>query len=66
MAVEQDFCLFTGHSFSDLFAQDIKDARYVFFASYPSTAGWSHFPNTQHYLIQDGNAEERKVSYQFN
>lgn len=63
MSIEQDFSLFTGNSFSELFANDIQDAKYGYYVSYPSTAGWSHFPNTQKYLIQDGNSEERKVAY---
>lgn len=63
MSIEQDFALFTGNSFSELFADDIKDARYGYYVSYPSTAGWCHFPNNQRYLIQDGNAEECKVPY---
>lgn len=63
MSIEQDFSIFTGQSFSELFKNDIQDAKYGYFVSYPSTAGWSHYPNTQKYLIQDGNSEERKVAY---
>ena len=63
MSIEQDFKLFSGNSFSELFAEDIQDAKYGYYLSYPSTAGWSHFPNNQNYLIQDGNSEERKVPY---
>lgn len=63
MSIAQDFEIFKGDSFSDLFAKDIQDARYGYFVSYPSTAGWSHYPNNQKYLIQDGNTEERKVAY---
>lgn len=63
MSVEQDFQIFQGTSFSELFAGDISDGRYGFYCSYPSTAGWTHFPNTEKFLIQDGNSEERKVAY---
>lgn len=63
MSIDQDFSLFNGNSFSELFAKDIQDAKYGYYVSYPSTAGWSHYPNTQNYLIQDGNTEERKVAY---
>ncbi|WP_338294743.1 ATP-grasp domain-containing protein [Planctobacterium marinum] len=63
MSIEQDFKLFSGNSFSELFANDIQDGKYGYYVSYPSTAGWSHFPNNQKYLIQDGNSEESKVPY---
>lgn len=63
MSVEQDFQLFSGRSFSELFKNDIQDANYGYFVSYPSTAGWSHYPNNDKYLIQDGNVEEKKVAY---
>lgn len=63
MSIEQTFPIFSGQSFSELFANDVQDAKYGYFVSYPSTAGWSHYPNTKKYLIQDGNSEERKVAY---
>lgn len=63
MTIEQDFSLFQGKSFSELFHDDIQDAKYGYYLSYPSTAGWSHYPNNQKFLIQDGNSEDRKVSY---
>ncbi len=58
-----EFHYFQGSSFSDLFAEDIKDISYGFILNYPATAGWAAYPNTQKYLIQDGSDEATKTSY---
>jgi hypothetical protein len=63
MTKEYDFQYFEGSSFSDLFADDIKDARYAFILNYPATAAWAAYPNTKKYYIQDGNDEATKVAY---
>ena len=57
-----DFHHFQGNSFSDLFAQDITDARYAFILNYPATASWAAYPNTKKYFIQDGSSEATKTS----
>lgn len=58
-----DFQYFQGSSFSDLFAQDITDARYAFILNYPATASWAAYPNTKKYFLQDGSDEATKTSY---
>ncbi|MFN6569178.1 carbamoylphosphate synthase large subunit [Nostoc minutum NIES-26] len=63
MNPKYDFHYFQGSSFSELFAQDITDARYAFLLNYPATASWSAYPNTKKYFIQDGNEEATKTSY---
>ncbi len=58
-----DFEYFQGSSFSELFAQDITDARYTFILNYPATASWAAYPNTKKYFLQDGSDEATKTSY---
>lgn len=58
-----DFHYFQGSSFSDLFAQDITDARYTFILNYPATASWAAYPNTKKYFLQDGSSEATKTSF---
>lgn len=58
-----DFQYFQGSSFSDLFAQDITDARYALILNYPATASWAAYPNTKKYFIQDGSSEGTKTSF---
>ena len=58
-----DFQYFQGNSFSDLFANDIKDAAYGFILNYPATASWAAYPNTKKYFIQDGSSEATKTSF---
>lgn len=63
MIKTEDWPYFTGGSFSDLFALDIKSDRYGIILNYPATASWAAYPNTQKYFIQDGSDESNKVSY---
>lgn len=63
MKSKYDFHYFQGSSFSELFAEDITDARYAFLLNYPATASWSAYPNTKKYFLQDGNEEATKTSY---
>jgi len=63
MNLTYDFPYFQGSSLSDLFAQDITDARYAFILNYPATASWAAYPNTKKYFIQDGSDEATKTSY---
>src|SRR4028118_901711 len=58
-----DFQYFQGSSLSDLFAQDIADARFGFILNYPATASWAAYPNTKKYFIQDGSSEASKTSF---
>lgn len=58
-----DFQYFQGNSFSDLFGQDIRDARYAFLLNYPATASWAAYPNRKKYFIQDGSSEATKTSF---
>jgi hypothetical protein len=58
-----DFQYFEGNSFSDLFAQDITDARYGFILNYPATGSWAAYPNRKKYFIQDGSSEATKTSF---
>ncbi|MBW4667687.1 MAG: ATP-grasp domain-containing protein [Cyanomargarita calcarea GSE-NOS-MK-12-04C] len=58
-----NFQYFQGNSFSDLFAQDTRDARYTFLLNFPATASWTEYPNTKHYFIQDGRSEATKKSF---
>lgn len=58
-----DFQYFQGNSFSDLFAQDITDARYAFLLNYPATASWAAYPNRKKYFLQDGSSEATKTSF---
>lgn len=58
-----NFQYFQGSSFSDLFAQDTRDASYAFILNYPATASWAVYPNTKKYFIQDGSDEATKTSY---
>jgi len=58
-----DFQYFQGSSFSDLFAQDVTDARYAFILNYPATASWAAYPNRKKYFIQDGSSEASKTSF---
>jgi hypothetical protein len=58
-----DFHYFQGSSLSDLFAQDITDARYAFLLNYPATASWAAYPNRKKYFIQDGSSEGTKTSF---
>jgi hypothetical protein len=58
-----DFRYFQGNSFSDLFAQDITDARYAFILNYPATGSWAAYPNRKKYFIQDGSSEATKTSF---
>ncbi len=58
-----DFHYFQGSSLSDLFAQDITDARYAFILNYPATASWAAYPNRKKYFIQDGSSEGTKTSF---
>ena len=58
-----DFQYFQGSFFSDLFAQDITDARYALILNYPATASWAAYPNTKKYFLQDGSDEATKTSY---
>lgn len=58
-----DFDYFQGNSFSDLFAQDITDARYGFILNYPATASWATYPNNKKYFLQDGSSEATKASF---
>lgn len=57
------FDYFQGNSFSDLFAQDITDARYAFILNYPATGSWAAYPNRKKYFIQDGSSEATKTSF---
>ena len=63
MIPKYNFRYFQGSSFSDLFAQDITDARYTFILNYPATASWAAYPNTKKYFLQDGNDEATKTPY---
>ena len=63
MASTYNFQYFQGSSFSDLFAQDITDARYGFILNYPATASWAAYPNTKKYFLQDGSSEATKTSF---
>jgi hypothetical protein len=63
MSSTYDFPYFQGNSFSDLFAQDITDARYTLIPNYPATASWAAYPNTKKYFIQDGSSEATKTSF---
>jgi hypothetical protein len=63
MNMSRDLRYFQGNSFSDLFAQDVTDARYAFILNYPATASWAAYPNTQKYFIQDGSSEANKTSF---
>lgn len=58
-----DFQYFQGNSLSNLFAQDITDARYAFLLNYPATASWAAYPNGKKYFIQDGSSEATKTSF---
>jgi hypothetical protein len=58
-----EFDYFQGNSFSDLFAQDITDARYGFILNYPATASWAAYPNNKKYFLQDGSSEATKASF---
>ena len=58
-----DFHYFQGNSLSNLFAQDITDARYAFILNYPATGSWAAYPNTKKYFIQDGSSEATKTSF---
>jgi hypothetical protein len=58
-----DFHYFEGSSLSNLFAQDITDARYGFILNYPATASWAAYPNTKKYFLQDGSSEATKTSF---
>ncbi len=58
-----DFDYFQGSSFSDLFAQDITDARYALILNYPATASWAAYPNRKKYFLQDGSSEATKTSF---
>jgi hypothetical protein len=57
-----NFQYFQGTSFSDLFANDITDARHGFILNYPATASWAAYPNTNKYFLQDGSSEATKTS----
>jgi hypothetical protein len=59
----ENFQYFEGSSLSDLFAQDITDARYGFILNYPATASWAAYPNRKKYFIQDGSSEATKTSF---
>ncbi|MBD2022602.1 ATP-grasp domain-containing protein [Leptolyngbya sp. FACHB-36] len=61
--IAQSIQNFQGRSFSDLFAQDISDARYAFLLNYPATATWAAYPNTKQFFIQDGSSEATKTSF---
>ncbi len=63
MSSTYDFHYFQGNSFSDLFAQDITDARYAFILNYPATASWAAYPNRKKYFLQDGSSEATKTSF---
>ncbi len=63
MNSQYDFDYFQGNSFSELYAQDVKDASYAFILNYPTTAGWAAYPNKSKYLIQDGSDEYNKITY---
>ncbi len=63
MNTAQTYQYFEGNSFSHIYGQDVRDGKYAFMLSYPSTAAWSAFPNTKKYYIQDGSVEEKKVGY---
>lgn len=63
MAAQSRFPFFQGSSFSDLFADDVDGDRAVFLLSYPATASWAAYPNTQKYFIQDGSSEASKTSF---
>jgi hypothetical protein len=63
MTLTTDFHYFEGSSLSDLFAQDITDARYAFIPNYPATASWAAYPNRKKYFIQDGSSEATKTSF---
>lgn len=54
---------FNGRSLSELFAADITNLVNTFILSYPTTARWSLYPNTQRFFIQDGNEEAAKVPF---
>ena len=58
-----NFQYFKGSSLSELFAQDITDARYGFVLNYPATASWAAYPNRKIYFIQDGSSEATKTSF---
>lgn len=57
------FQFFQGHSFSDLFAEDIRNDRHALLLNYPATASWAAYRNTQKYFIQDGSGESTKTSF---
>lgn len=63
MNLTYNFQYFQGSSFSDLFAQDVTDARYAFILNYPATGSWAAYPNTRKYFIQDGSSEASKTSF---
>jgi len=63
MSSRYGFHYFQGNSFSDLFAQDITDARYAFILNYPATASWAAYPNRKKYFLQDGSSEATKTSF---
>ncbi len=58
-----NFTYFQGRFFSELFAQDITQARYAFILNYPATASWAAYPNKNKYFIQDGSSEASKTSF---
>jgi len=58
-----NFEYFRGSSLSDLFDQDIKDARYAFLTDYPATGNWAAYPNSKKYFLQDGSSESTKASF---
>lgn len=63
MFSQTPFQFFQGNSFSDLFAQDIKNESYALILNYPATAKWAAYPNTQKYFLQDGSSEATKASF---
>lgn len=63
MNLTYNFQYFQGSSFSDLFTQDITDARCGLIPNYPGTASWAAYPNTKKYFIQDGSSEATKTSF---
>ena len=60
---ETEFDYFEGNSFSDIFRKDVADSGHALLLSYPCTAQWSRYPNTETYLIQDGSSETTKVGF---
>lgn len=57
------FQFFQGNSFSDLFAQDMREERYALLLNYPATASWAAYPNILHYFLQDGSSESTKTPF---